>query len=290
MTASWLVREGRNVMGSFKDKVVLITGGSSGLGAATALRFAREGANVAIGARRTEQSEAVVRQIECLGGQGLFIRTDVRQPADIEALVYGTVARFGRLDCAINNAGITGQVLTPIADIEKNAWDETISANLTAVFLGMKYEIPAMLKNGGGAIANVASIYGQKADSIGAAAYCATRFAVVGLTKTAAIDYGQRGIRVNAICPGFAQSEMVDPFPRDAPDLMKMAIDHNSASGRVGEADEIVDVIAFLCSHSARFVNGAELAIDGGDKVRLADRNGPGAATGAPRINNNGGT
>jgi NAD(P)-dependent dehydrogenase (short-subunit alcohol dehydrogenase family) len=255
-------------MESFKDKVILITGGSSGLGAATAVRFARDGAKVAIGARRAEQSDAVVRQIESLGGQGLFIRTDVRRRADIEALVAGTVARFGRLDCAINNAGITGPVLTPIADIEEDAWDETLSVNLTAVFLGMKYEIPAMLKNGGGAIVNVSSAYGQKPSNIGHAAYCATKFAVIGLTKTAAIDYGQQGMRVNAICPGFAHSEMVDPYLRDAPDLMKTVVDQFSASGRVGESDEIADAIAFLCSHSARFVNGAELAVDGGDRVR----------------------
>jgi NAD(P)-dependent dehydrogenase (short-subunit alcohol dehydrogenase family) len=256
-------------MDSFKDKVILITGGSSGLGAAAALRFARDGAKVVIGARRAEQSEAVVRQIESLGGEGLFIRTDVRRRADIEALVAGTVARFGRLDCAINNAGITGQVLTPIADIEQDTWDETLSVNLTAVFLGMKYEIPAMLKNGGGAIVNVSSIYGQKPSNIGHAAYVATKHAVIGLTKTAAIDYGQQGIRVNAICPGFAHSEMVDPYLRDAPDLMKTVIDQLSASGRVGEADEIADAIAFLCSHSARFINGAELSVDGGDSARL---------------------
>ena len=255
-------------MESFKDKVILITGGSSGLGAATALRFARDGAKVVIGARRAEQSEAVVRQIESLGGQGLFIRTDVRLQTDIEALVAGAVARFGRLDCAINNAGVTGPVLTPIADIEKDAWDETLSVNLTAVFLGMKYEIPAMLKNGGGAIVNVSSIYGQKPSHIGHAAYCATKFAVIGLTKTAAIDYGQQGIRVNAICPGYAHSEMVDPYLRDEPDLMKTVVDQYSAFGRVGESDEIADAIAFLCSHSARFVNGAELAVDGGDRVR----------------------
>ena len=255
-------------MESFKDKIVLITGGSSGLGAATALRFARDGAKVVIGARRAEQSEAIVRQIESLGGQGLFIRTDVRRQTDIEALVAGTVARFGRLDCAINNAGITGQVLTPIADIEKDAWDETLSVNLTAVFLGMKYEIPAMLKNGGGAIVNVSSIYGQKPSNIGHAAYCATKFAVIGLTKTAAIDYARQGVRVNAICPGFAHSEMVDPYLRDEPDLMKTVIDQYSAFGRVGESNEIADAIAFLCSHSARFVNGVELAVDGGDRVR----------------------
>jgi NAD(P)-dependent dehydrogenase (short-subunit alcohol dehydrogenase family) len=159
-------------MESFKDKVILITGGSSGLGAATALRFARDGAKVAIGSRRVEQSEAVVRQIESLGGHGLFIRTDVSRRADIEALVAGTIARFGSLDCAVNNAGISGPVLTPIADIEPDAWDQTLRVNLTAVFLGMKYEIPEMLKNGGGAIVNVASIYGKKPSDVGHAAYC----------------------------------------------------------------------------------------------------------------------
>ena len=211
----------------------------------------------------------MVRQIESLGGQGLFIRTDVRQQADIETLVAATVARFGHLDCAINNAGITGQVLTPIADIEKDSWDQTISVNLTAVFLGMKYQFPAMLKNGGGAIVNVSSIIGQKPSNLGHAAYCATKFAVIGLTKTAAIDYAQQGIRVNAICPGFTHSEMVDPYLRDAPDLMKPVIDQFSASGRLGESDEVADAIAFLCSHSARFINGAELTVDGGDRVRL---------------------
>lgn len=255
-------------MESFKDKVILITGGSSGLGAATALRFARDGAKVAIGARRVEQSEAVVRQIESLGGQGLFIRTDVRRRADIEALVADTVARFGRLDCAVNNAGITGPVVTPIADIDPDAWDETLSVNLTAVFLGMKYEIPAMLKNGGGAIVNVASVWGQKPSIVGHAPYCTSKFGVIGLTKTAAVDYGQQGIRVNAICPGYTHSEMVDPYLRDAPDMMKVVIDQYSASGRVGEPEEIADAIAFLCSHSARFVNGAELVVDGGDRVR----------------------
>ncbi len=125
-------------MDLFKDKVILITGGSSGLGAAAALRFARDGARVVIGARRAEQSEAVIRQIEGLGGQGLFIRTDVTRRSDIEALVAGTVAHFGRLDCAINNAGITGPVLTPVADIEEDGWNETINVNLTGVFLSMK--------------------------------------------------------------------------------------------------------------------------------------------------------
>ena len=256
-------------MDSFKDKVVLITGGSSGLGAAIALRFARDGARIVIGARRAEQSEAVVRQIESFGGQGLFIRTDVTRRADIEVLVAGTVAHFGRLDCAINNAGITGPLLTPVANIEEDAWNETINVNLTGVFLGMKYEIPAMLKNGGGAIVNVSSVFGLKPNNMGGAAYGATKFALIGLTKIAAIDYGQQGIRINAICPGFTHSEMVDPFLRDALDLMRTIVDHYSASGRVGEADEVANAIAFLCSDSARFVNGAALTVDGGDRARV---------------------
>jgi NAD(P)-dependent dehydrogenase (short-subunit alcohol dehydrogenase family) len=117
-------------------------------------------------------------------------------------------------------------------------------------------------------VSNVASIYGQKPSDVGHAAYCVSKFGVIGLTKTAAIDYGQQGIRVNAICPGYAHSEMVDPYLRDEPDLMRAVIDRHSASGRVGESDEIADAIAFLCSHSARFVNGAELVVDGGDRVR----------------------
>jgi NAD(P)-dependent dehydrogenase (short-subunit alcohol dehydrogenase family) len=255
-------------MDSFKDKVILITGGSSGLGAAAALRFARDRANVVIGARRVQQSEAVVREIENLGGRGLFIRTDVAKRADIQALVTGTVARFGRLDCAVNNAGITGPFPVPVADIEEDAWDETINVNLKGVFLSMKYEIPAMLKSGGGAIVNVSSIFGLKPNNMGGTAYGTTKFAVVGLTKIAAVDYGQQGIRINAICPGFAHSEMVDPIIRDAPDLMRTMVRSYSAQNRVGEADEIADAIAFLCSHSARFINGAALVVDGGDRAR----------------------
>ena len=255
-------------MDSFKDKVVLITGGSSGLGAATALRFARDGAKVVIAARRAEQSEAVVRQVEELGGQGFFIRTDVSKRADIEAMVAGTVDRFGRLDCAVNNAGMGGPGTVPLADVEEEHWDRVMNVNLKGVFLCMKYEIPAMLKNGGGAIVNMASIYGLKPNNLGATPYGTSKFGVVGMTKIAAIDYGQKGIRINAICPGFTHSELVDPLLRDAPDVMRKMVDHYTAQNRIGDADEIADVIAFLCSHDARFVNGAALAVDGGDRMR----------------------
>ncbi len=142
-------------MGAFEGKVAIVTGGSSGIGAAAALRLAREGAKVVIAARRSDKSEAVVRQIEAFGGEALFIRTDVTKRADIEALVASTLAAFGRLDCAVNNAGIVGPALTPVAEIEEDRWDEVMNINLKGVWRCMKYEIPAMLKQGKGAIVNI---------------------------------------------------------------------------------------------------------------------------------------
>jgi NAD(P)-dependent dehydrogenase (short-subunit alcohol dehydrogenase family) len=255
-------------MDSFRDKVVLVTGGSSGIGVASALRFARDGANIAVGARHAEQGDDVVRRIEAAGGRGLFIPTDVRKRADIEALVAATVARFGRLDYAINNAGVTGPIRVALADIDEDAWDDTMAVNLKGVFLSMKYEIPAMLKNGGGAIVNVASVFGLKPNNMGATVYGASKFGLIGLTQIAAIDYARQGIRINAVCPGFTHSAMVDPFLLYAPDLMRTALNHFTASGRVAEADEVADAIAFLCSHSARSMTGAALVVDGGDRAR----------------------
>lgn len=254
-------------MDSFNDKVVLITGGSSGLGEAVAYRFARDGAKVVIAARRAEQSQAVVRKVNELGGQGHFIRTDVSKHADIKAMVAGTLDRFGRLDCAINNSGVTGPIPVRIADVEEADWDAAMDVNLKGVYLCMKHEIPAMLKAGGGAIVNVASIFGIKPNNMGATVYGTSKFGLIGMTKIAAIDYARDGIRINAVCPGFTHSEMVDPFLREAPDLMKVMVDHYSAAGRVGEADEVADAIAFLCSADARFVNGAALVVDGGDRA-----------------------
>ena len=255
-------------MDSFKDKVVLITGGSSGLGAATALRFARDGAKVVVAARRVEQSETVVRQINESGGEGFFIRTDVSKRADIEAMVLEALDRFGRLDCAVNNAGVGGPGRVPIAELEEEDWDKVMNVNLKGVFLCMKYEVRAMLKTGGGAIVNMASAFGLKPNNLGATPYGTSKFGVVGMTKIAAIDYGQQGIRINAICPGFAHSELVDPVLQRAPDLMRTMVSHYSAQNRIADADEIADAIAFLCSHDARFVNGAALEVDGGDRMR----------------------
>ena len=257
-------------MGTFTGKVALVTGGTSGIGAACALQFAREGAKVVIAARRRDKGEALVSQIEALGSEALFVETDVSQGGvSIQAMVAATVARFGRLDCAVNNAGIGGPAFTPLADVAEADWDAVMNVNLKAVWLCMKHEIPAMLANGQGAIVNVSSIYGFKPSDVGHAPYSTSKFGVIGLTKAASVDYGQQGIRVNAVCPGFTHSEMVDPVAEAAPDLMKTLVARYSAQNRLGDAEETAEAITWLCSHAARFVNGAVLTVDGGDTARM---------------------
>jgi A-factor type gamma-butyrolactone 1'-reductase (1S-forming) len=256
-------------MNPFAGKVVIVTGASSGLGEAAALKFAQEGAKVVVAARREDKSRTVVRQIEALGGEGVFIKTDVTKRADIEALVEGTVATFGILDCAVNNAGITGPVMVPLAEIEEDAWDALMNTNLKAVWRCMKYEILAMLRQGKGAIVNISSIYGFKPSDVGQAPYCASKFGLIGLSKSAAIDYAQQGIRVNVVSPGFTHSEMVDPYVEAAPDLMNRLVSRYSALNRLGTAEEGAEAITWLCSDAARFVNGVVLPVDGGDTSRL---------------------
>jgi len=256
-------------MRAFEGKVALVTGASSGLGTAAALQFARLGAKVAIAARRSDRSEAVLRQIEALGGEGLFVRTDVARAADVRAMVQATLDRFGRLDCAVNNAGVTGPVRTPVADVDEAQWDAVMDVNLKGVWLCMKHEIPAMLAQGAGAIVNISSIYGYKPSEVGHAPYCVSKFGVIGLTKSAAIDYGQAGLRINAVAPGFTRSEMVDPDAPERADLLKALATRHSAMNRLGQAEETAEAITWLCSDAARFVNGAVLAVDGGDTTRL---------------------
>ena len=256
-------------MKPFEGKVALVTGGSSGLGAATALQFAREGAKVVLAARRSEQSESVVRQIESLGSDGYFVRTDVSKAAEIEAMVKSALDRFGRLDCAVNNAGVTGPVRTPVADVEEAQWDALMDINLKGVWLCMKHEIAAMLALGGGAIVNIASIYGYKPSDIGHAPYCISKFGVIGLSKSAAVDYAQSGLRINAVAPGFTRSEMVNPDRPGAAERYKALTARHSAMNRLGEPEETANAITWLCSDAAKFINGAVLAVDGGDTTRL---------------------
>jgi NAD(P)-dependent dehydrogenase (short-subunit alcohol dehydrogenase family) len=256
-------------MTQFQDKVILISGGTSGLGATTAVSLASQGAKVAITGRREAQGQAVLAQMKAAGGEGLFIQSDITVRADVEAMVAKTVARFGRLDGAVNNAGIAGEPFHQVADMPEENWHAVINTNLTSVFMSMKFEIPAMLASGGGVIVNIASILGLEGSDIGHSAYAAAKHGVVGLTKSAAIDYAQQGLRVNALCPGYCHSEMVDPYVEAEPDLFVKILARHSAMNRLGESQEVADAIEYLLSPKSSFINGVALPLDGGPATRL---------------------
>lgn len=255
-------------MTRLKDKSILITGGSSGLGAAAAILMAKDGAKITIAARRRIESEEVLRKIQAAGGEAMFVETDVTKATDVERLVVEVVKRYGRLDCAVNNAGVSNPFVA-VADIEEKDWNTTINVNLTGVWLCMKYEIRAMLKSGGGSIVNISSIYGYKPSDVGHSAYSASKHGVIGLSGSAAIDYAKDGIRVNTVCPGYCHSEMVDPAFEAQPELAKSVLNRHSATERLGESDEAAEVMAWLCSDASSFVNGASLTVDGGTTARL---------------------
>lgn len=256
-------------MKRMQNKVVIVTGASSGLGAATARRLADDGAKVVLAARRRDKGEQVLRDIKSSGGEGIFVQADVNKTNDVKAVVAAAVDRFGGLDGAFNNAGVTGPVFKPIAEIEEADWDAALATNLRSVFVCMKYQIPAMLARGGGAIVNMSSRYGLFAGDIGNAPYVASKFGVVGLSKTAAIDYADKGVRVNAICPGYIHSEMVDPFLEAEPELMARVIHRHNGMNRVGEPQEIAEAVTWLLSAQASFVNGTALLVSGGETSRL---------------------
>ncbi|MBS1826683.1 MAG: glucose 1-dehydrogenase [Acidobacteria bacterium] len=255
-------------MHSFSGKVALITGGSSGIGAATALRFARGGAKVAIAARRVEQGEAMVRKIEALRAEALFVKADVSQRADIEEMVEQVVARFGRLDYAVNNAGVSGPVMTPVADVDEAGWDAVMNVNLKGVWLSMKYEIPVMLRQGGGAIVNMSSIYGSKPSELGHAPYCASKHGLVGLSKSAAIDYAGTGVRINCVSPGYTRTEVMEGAVGAMPEFFAATLQRHSAMKRLGNMEEVAEAVVWLCSDAASFVNGTVITVDGGSMAR----------------------
>lgn len=245
----------------FQGKVALITGGSSGIGRATALAFAREGAKVVIADIDEAGGGETLEMIRGVGGEATFVRTDVSKVADVEALVNKTVQTYHRLDCAHNNAGIDGDFTTLVKYTEET-WDRVMGVNLKSVWAGMKYEIPQMRKQGGGVIVNSASVAGYVGfRTMGP--YVASKHGVIGLTKTAALEYSNFGIRVNAICPGAIRTPMVDAFINNDPER-EMSMNALQPIGRMGRAEEVANLVLWLCSDAASFITGSAIAIDGG--------------------------
>jgi len=244
---------------NFTDKVAIVTGGSTGIGRATALLFARHGAKVVIGDVNSEGRETV-ETIKREAGSALFVETDVREAQQVERLVATTVETYGGLHCAFNNAGVlpAGALL---ADVEEAAFDQVIAVDLKGVFLSMKYEIQHMLKNGGGTIVNNASIAGMIADP-GISAYVAAKHAVIGLTKAAAIEYASQGIRINALAPGLVETGMTKHWFAD--DNIRAHLLANTPMGRAAQPEEMANMVLFLCSDLASFAAGQVFVVDGG--------------------------
>jgi NAD(P)-dependent dehydrogenase (short-subunit alcohol dehydrogenase family) len=242
----------------FIGKVAFVTGAASGIGRATAVAFAAEGAKTAITDRSDDALEQLRAEIEAAGGEVLAISCDVSEPEQVKAAVARTVARFGRLDCAFNNAGIENKA-TPVHEIDLAEWDRIIGINLRGTFTCMKYELAQMVAQGSGVVVNTSSGAGIRGVA-GGAAYAASKHAIIGLTRSAALDYAKQGIRVNAVLPGNIATPMMDRFTGG--DVQK-AIDLEPV-GRLGRPEEIAEAVLWMCSDLGGFVTGAATVIDGG--------------------------
>jgi NAD(P)-dependent dehydrogenase (short-subunit alcohol dehydrogenase family) len=249
----------------FEDKVVLVTGGTSGIGRAAALAFGREGAKVVIAARREHLGEEVMNEIKNSGGEAVFIRTDVTIPEDIETLFARIVDRFGGLHYAFNNAG-TGIDIKRTANTEMDEWNLIMNTNTRGIWLCMKYEIPLLIKQGGGAIVNMSSILGVRSND-GMSLYSASKHAVLGLTKAAALEVAHRKVRVNAVCPGFVDTAMTEKIWEHNPpgkDALVAAVPLR----RLAQPEEITGAVLWLCSDAATFMTGKEMVVGGGLGIR----------------------
>ena len=246
----------------FTDKVALVTGGNSGIGRGVCVALAREGAKVVVAARRQAEGDGTLRLIREAGGDAIFVATDVTQAASVRATVQSCVEHYGRLDIAFNNAGITGSVAKDIVEFEESDFDTTVAVNLKGTWLCMKYEIPEMLRAGGGSIVNCSSTAGLRGGAR-ASAYYASKHAVIGLTKSVALEYASKGIRVSAVCPGLTTTDMMAERIATAPEKFT-AIQQKIPMGRAGTVGEIASAVLWLCSDESTYVTGAVLSVDGG--------------------------
>lgn len=245
----------------FIHKVAVVTGGSSGIGQATALAFAKLGAKVVIADWKEDPEQKTLHEVKALGGEALFIPCDVSQDNQVKAMTEKVVAEYGRIDFAFNNAGIEG-AMVPLHEYPEEVWDKIMGVNLKGVWLCMKYQIPQMREQGSGAIVNTSSVAGLIGMS-GLSAYVATKHAVVGLTKSAALENAQSGIRVNAVCPGVIKTPMVERVTQNDPEGEKQFIAMEPV-GRMGMPSEIAEAVVWLCSDAASFITGDAMAVDGG--------------------------
>jgi len=246
-----------------ENKVALVTGASSGIGRASALTFAREGAKVIVSSRSREGCENTVQMIESAGGEATFVQADLRKPEEVEALIDSVIKIYGKLDCAFNNGGVMGDKGIATTEYPEDLWDLLIDTNLKGTWLCMKYEIPHMLKNNGGSIVNMSSVVGLVGIP-GWAAYVATKHGIVGLTKSVALEYAKANIRVNVVCPGTIRTPMLDRIISGEDHQFEAMVSAAHPMGRIGAPEEVAEAALWLCSDATSFITGHTLVMDGG--------------------------